>query len=426
MSKCVNILLISLFLNGCIEPFEAETKGFEGILVVDAKLTDELKQQKVNLSRARPFEVDSVIAERNALVKMTSSSGNSYAFQEVSPGLYESLDAFAASQGKSYQMEVVTADGNTFLSEEVTTPKPAEIQELRAERMLKDDGDEGIGIMLNSQNLASNNAFIRYEYEEDYKIIAPDWSPLEFDIVSDDLCDIVVGQDFGFVVELKPNENNNRVCYGHIESTDILLADSEKLTSNSVSDYRLRFVSKNNFTITHRYSILVKQVSLNQNAYSYYENLDSFSSNDDVFASIQPGFLEGNISAGDGISKVVGFFEVSSVRSERLFFNYTDFFPNENRPLYPINCTISSPALIPPGAHCSTAGGVSDGTLGSPLIDGIRAGLYVYYTENPITPERIEENEGRLGGLGPYFTKPKPCGDCTVLGSNIKPDFWVE
>ncbi|WP_138658087.1 DUF4249 domain-containing protein [Maribacter algarum] len=426
MNRFLNIVLIILFLQGCVETFEVETRGFEGLLVVDAKLTDELKRQKVNLSRARPFEVDSVIAERNATIRMTSGSGSSHAFQEVSPGLYESLEVFGASRGESYQMEIVTADGSTFLSEEVTTPNPSAIEDLHAGRTVKDDGDEGISIMLNSRGSVNGNSFLRYEYEEDYKIIAPDWSPWEFDIVDDDLCDIVVGQAFGFGVELKPNENNNRVCYGHRESTDIILADSENLIGNSVSDYRLRFISKNDFAITHRYSILVKQVSLNQNAYSYYENLDSFSSNDDVFTSIQPGFLEGNIRAADGISKVVGFFEVSSVRSQRLFFNYTDFFPNENGPPYPINCTISSPALIPPGAHCSTAGGISDGTLGSPLIDGIRAGLYVYYMENLITPERIAENEGRLGGLGPFWVKPKACGDCTELGSNIKPEFWIE
>ncbi len=420
MKKIIYIISFFAFLQGCVEPFVAETRGFEGILVVDAKLTDELKLQQIKLSRARPFEVDSVVSERNALVKITSNSGNSYAFQEVESGLYESLDVFGASQGESYQMEVVTVDGSTFLSEEVTTPNPSEIQELRAERMIKGDGDEGVGIMLNTQSLANGNTFLRYEYEEDYKIIAPDWSPFEFDIISDDPCSVL-----GLLVETTQNLNNNRVCYGHIASTDIILADSEQLTENDLSDYRVRFIDKNNYILTHRYSILVKQISLDQAAYAYYENLESFSNNEDVFTSVQPGFLEGNISANNSDDSVIGYFEVSSIRSERLFFDYDDFFANEALPEYPSGCATTAPALYPPGFHCQGIGGISDGTQGSPLIDGIRAGLYVYHDDFPITDQRIVDNGG-LAGLAPFLVKPKACGDCTELGSNVVPDFWIE
>ncbi|MEC8831737.1 MAG: DUF4249 domain-containing protein, partial [Bacteroidota bacterium] len=27
---------------------------------------------------------------------------------------------------------------------------------------------------------------------------------------------------------------------------------------------------------------------------------------------------------------------------------------------------------------------------------------------------------------GPYVFVPRICGDCTLLGSNVEPDFWVE
>ncbi|TMM57103.1 DUF4249 domain-containing protein [Maribacter algarum] len=423
MSRFLCIVLVFLFLQGCVETFEIETRGFEGVLVVDAKLTDELKRQKVNLSRARPFEVDSIIAERNATIRITSGSGSSYEFQEVSPGLYESLEVFGANQAERYQMEIVTADGSTFLSEEVTTPNPSEIKELHAERMIKGDGDEGIGIMLNTQSSANDNAYLRYEYEEDFKIIAPDWMPFDFDIISDDPC-----SDLGLLVETKPNLNNNRVCYGHTESNAILLANSELLSANTLTDYQVRFIGRENYAISHRYSILVKQISLDQGAYAYYQNLNSFSNNEDVYTSVQPGFLEGNISSTNTEASVIGYFEVSSVRSERLFFDYTDFFPNEELPPYPSGCVVSSPPLYPPGGAglvpCYLITQEDDG-IGSPLIDGIREGLFTYWDDFPITEERIKEHNG-VYGLGTFLVKPAVCGDCTVLGSNIKPDFWIE
>ncbi|WP_302847791.1 hypothetical protein [Polaribacter sp. KT25b] len=40
----------------------------------------------------------------------------------------------------------------------------------------------------------------------------------------------------------------------------------------------------------------------------------------------------------------------------------------------------------------------------------------MYYLDNSPTELRP----------GKYQLVPKKCGDCTVLGSNIKPTFWVD
>jgi len=419
MRSLILICVTSFFLQSCIEPFQAETQGFEGVLVIDAKLTDEFKYQIVRLSKARPFEKDSIVTEQNAFVKISDESGEDFDFIEIGLGVYQSVNPFGAEIGKSYRLQVVTDAGSSFSSDLVKTPQSSEIISVKAERQIKGDGDEGVSILVDTESSANADVFLRFEYDEDYKIIAPYWSPFEFDIISDDLC-----SPEGFVVETKVNTKNNRICYGHKESTDILLANSEQITTNDLSKFNVRFVSRDNFILSHRYSILVKQLSMSQAAFAYYEDLESFSDSEDVFTSVQPGFLEGNLSADDGVSKVIGFFEVSSVSSERIFFDYADFFQNDPLPEYPSGCNTGSPALIPPGAHCS--GTLSDGTEGSPLIDGIRAGIYTYFDDFPITQERIDANDGRTGGLGPYLTKPAECGDCTKLGSNIKPDFWIE
>lgn len=420
MRNLIFFILIVSFLQGCIDPFEVETRGFEGVLVVDAKLTDEAKRQRVLLSRARPFENDTIIPEKNAIVKISSASGMSYDFVEVGSGVYESVDSFGAITEELYELQIITVEGASFSSEPTKTPTPNDIVNVTAKRLTKGDGDEGIGILVDTENLTNNEAFLRFEYEEDFKVIAPFWSPFEFDIISDDLC-----SEIGLKVDIKPNRNNNRICYGHSTSTDILLANSEQLDSNDLSKFRVRFIDRDNYILSHRYSILVKQISLSGSAYAYYESLESFSSNEDVFTSVQPGFLEGNLKAGDGKTKVIGLFEVSSVRSERLFLDYDDFFDGETLPPYPSTCNTGSPALIPAGAYCH-GGVISAGTEGSPLIDGIRAGIYTYYGDYPITPERIAANDGEIAGLGPYWTKPAECGDCTKLGSNTKPEFWIE
>ncbi len=421
ISKILVFLSLGFCALSCIDPFDFETQSFEGVLVVDAKLSNEVKIQEIILSRARPFELDSMINERNAIVQVVGGNNTTYNFEEASPGVYRSTTIFGAAINQTYQLKITTIEGVSFVSEEIETPTANQIKKVNAERNVQDDGDEGVAILVDTEAGNDNSAFLRYEYEEDYKIIAPFWNPAEFDIIADQLC-----VPPGLVVEIKQNTQNNRICYGHTESTNIILANSDRQTTNDLSAFQVRFVSRSNFSISHRYSILVKQFSLNQSAYSYYERLASFSESEDVFSSIQPGFLEGNIISTNSNGRVLGYFEVSSVSKERIFFNYTDFFRNEALPPYPVNCEpVQNPPLVPAGAHC-TGDGISDGTQGSPLIDGIRAGLYVYHADNEITPEDIEANGGGIGGLGPFFTKFKPCGDCTVYGSNIKPEFWVE
>ncbi len=125
-----------------------------------------------------------------------------------------------------------------------------------------------------------------------------------------------------------------------------------------------------------------------------------------MFTEIQPGFIEGNIARIDNANeKVLGYFEVANVSQERIFFNYEDYFPGEELPPYAISCGFlgAPPTSTPAGT--------------SPLKDLIDSGFSVY----------VRNNNGEVAPpAGPYLTALRACGDCTVLGSNVVPDFWIE
>lgn len=127
-----------------------------------------------------------------------------------------------------------------------------------------------------------------------------------------------------------------------------------------------------------------------------------------MFSEIQTGFLESNISSENDNSKVLGYFQVSSVDSKRLYFNYVDVFPDEEPPPYFINCNfLGAPRLSVPN-------------VGSPLIDGIKSGLIKYVGENENSPPFGDDD------YAPFLTTPRVCGDCTALGSNVRPSFWED
>ncbi len=417
MKKITYIISICVLLLGCIESFEAETKGFEGVLVVDARLTDEEKQHQVLLSRARPFEQDSIASEQNATVSIKDGNGTTYDFQEVEAGRYVSISTFGAQQHTSYQLEITTANGNSYASELVFTPEKVPIDKVYVRHETNEANEDGVGIFVDSESNSSDISYLRYEYEETYKIIAPNYDPFEFEIIDDVACT----DGDAFEVGIKQRTEQQQICFASNASTAVIQTSTEALSENSLIKFPIRFIEQSDFIISHRYSILVRQHSQTLESFSYYEDLEAFSSSESVFTDTQAGFLAGNIaSVSDADEKVIGYFQLTSVSEQRMFFNYADVFPTAPLPEYPINCANeSNPRLIPRGYHCTDGNfGECDGNCTSPLIQAIKANLIVFSSE--------VEGDDFLAIVAPYYTKPRACGDCTVLGSNVEPDFWIE
>lgn len=406
MKKLIYIIvLVSVLATSCVEPFDitgevATGENIETFLVVEATLTNELKQQEVLLGRGRSFANDSIQpVTQNATVTVLDGNGTTFSFSELEPGRYVSDQSFQALPSTTYQLNITTGQNSSFTSELVFLPETASITEVYAERITNDMGVEGIAIYTDSEILQGTAPFLRYQYEETYKVIAPLWSP--FDMV-------VVDPNIPYTLDsfdLVPREQEERVCYGTQRSNRIIQALDLNRSGNEVSRNLVRFIPRDDFIISHRYSILVRQLVQTPDAYSYYRILEEQAGNESVFTEIQPGFIEGNMSNTNNPSeKVLGYFEVANASQERIFFNYEDFFPNEELPPYAIGCVfLSAPQFVTPG-----------GT--SPLKDAIDSGLFVY----------VRDNEGEVFDGGPYFTARRACGDCTVLGSNIVPEFWIE
>ncbi|NAS13065.1 DUF4249 domain-containing protein [Poritiphilus flavus] len=419
-------LLTGVFLGfqACVEPFEATTEQFENALVVDARLTDENRVQVIYLSRTFPFESEIAAAETNASVSLIDESGNRMEFLESEAGTYRSTGPMQLSVGTRYQLEIQTSDGMNYLSDPEELPSPVAIGDIQAIRRPDDLGEDGIAILVDAEGASGGTNFYRYEYEETFKIIAPDYNPFEWDEVDD----VFFADGDGYEVTVAPRTEEAQTCFGTQHSLDLILASTADLSTNELDDFEVRFLKSDNYTISHRYSILVKQYHQTAEANSYFTTLEDFSSSESVFTSTQPGFLGGNIRAVNTENALVlGYFELSSYSEKRFFFNYRDFYPDEDLPPYAINCApLGSPPLYPEGFHFTFIDGelVVDGTAGSPLISAIKAGLIDYVGDNPTYGEVIDEEGNR--DRAPFYTKSKACVDCRELGSNVVPDFWIE
>ncbi len=385
----VVLIALASVSNSCVEEFEFGTQNFEDILVVQARLTDELKNQEVILSRSFRLENEGPVPEVGATVSIIDDQQMTYQFTEVAEGQYISNDMFAAMTDRNYQLMITSQDGQSYTSRSVSLPQKVQIDDLYAERVINDDGVEGIGIFVDSFDATGNASFYRYEYEETYQILPPFWFDLDIEVISEEPPEIAVVS----------RTREERVCYKTDLSKNILLTTTNNLAESRVEKFMVNFVTPDEEILRGRYSILVKQFVQSLEAHEFYETLRDFSDSESLFSQIQPGFINGNVLSVDNPNEnVLGYFEVTSVSVKRIFVNREDLFPNSIRPEFSANCPFFFVSGSDPRA----------------VIDAVtRRGL------------KLVAVQGALD-FDTYTFTFRICSDCNVLGSNIRPDFWVD
>lgn len=396
--KKYSFLLFIVLLFGCTEPYLLQTSDFEEALVVEATLTNEFKKQQIKLSKTYRLEENGPDFIADAEIFIEDDMGNTYNFIEGDQ-VYESENEFQAVANRKYKLTIKTG-GKAYTStqETLTTVNPIQSVEVRDEMI---NGVRGAEIKVKAFDPTNSSKFYRYEFEETYKIIAPKTSQFIATVTPQPINNLII-------TPRGPEEI--RICYSTEKSNEILLQSTSNLSEDRIN-YTVRFIPVTNPIIMHRYSILVRQYIQNLEAFTYYSTLKKLSGDQSILSQNQPGFFSGNIKCESNINeKVVGFFDVSTVSSERIFFNFVDVFPNTNLPDYFFDCYENCLELDPfacPGAFDFCFGGEGcDGPRVRTYLNGVPQYLLYYSGPNPIN------------------LVPPPCGDCTTFSSNVVPTFW--
>jgi hypothetical protein len=386
--------LLCLLISSCTEQYALQTNTFENALVVEATITNELKKQEIKITRTYRLEETDPTIESGAIVTVTDNENNKYIFEQKD-STYVSQTEFQATPGKKYKLDITTKNGKSYHSTSETLTTINEIQSIDATvQTIK--GDRGVEINVNSYDPTGTSKYYRYEYEETYKIIVPKWND-----EMTRLAPLQPGEEHQGIMIL-PRTKETETCYTTKKEDYIILTSTNALNEDRVR-FPIRFISNQNYIITHRYSILVRQYIQTIEAYTFYKTLKEISGSESILSQNQPGFFYGNIKSSDNPNeKVIGFFEVSSVSSKRIFFNYADLFPKEPLPPYFTDCTEKV------YADCFNA--ADPACKGGALRSAIATNLLVLLANSGIT----------------YLMVPPPCGDCTSFSSNIIPSFWID
>lgn len=383
------VYLASLCLFSCTEPFALVTESFEDVLVVEATITDEMKYQEINVSRTYLLEDSIPVLESNANVNIEDSNQNTYNFIHIEGSLYRSTVPFQALEGVSYKLLITTNDGKRYESKQEVLPAKAEIENLYAE-LVDVNGETGVQVLVDSNENLGEAKYFRYKYEETYKIVAPLYSPFDAS---------VSGGITGGTINIVPKSQEEKICFSSNYSNKIILTSVNSLSENKVSRFPIRFIPTDASILRERYSILVTQYVQSVEANNFYNIFKELASDEGLLVDNQPGFIQGNIfSLQNSTEKVIGYFDISSVSSKRIYFNYADF--NISYPPYFYDCELLT----------------LDYDLTGPDVN-----------ERILLLQLLSGEYKFLTGNHPIYTIVNPeCGSCTTFSSNIKPEFWED
>lgn len=401
--------LCLFLLCGCVEDTSFETQSFENTLVIEAVITNELTNHVVLLSRTFNFTAENSNPETGATITV-EGDGTMFSFSEISEGRYLSQSPFAAMPGIEYVLNIRTRNGESYSSAPETLMTPNPIERFYPERETNNEGDPVLSFFIESAVAQQDPTYFRYSFESTYKIVAPLYSSKELIVTNPSFpaCD----------VELRDKLESTQVCFATQNSNEIFVGSSEGIATNVLDRQRLHSISTKDYIIAHRYSMLVKQHSITSDAHAFYESLKKFQENPSVFSQAQPGFVRGNIATNADVL-VMGYFEVSNISSERVYANFVDFFPDVTIPSQVFDCEIVAPVhfdsrSLPPQEDCASL-----------IPDYLREGTHVYFRGN--IDQQFFISNGAFAPLdGPYDLVPIACGDCTLFGENVVPDFWEE
>ena len=373
-------------LAGCTKPYNPKViAAANNYLVVEGTINTGGDSTMIKLSRTVNINSDSTTNPvLNAVVAIQDDQNQSYTLQSLNNGYYTSAVLNLGNTHK-YRLSITTSDGKIYLSDYVTPVASPAIDSIGY--VIKSNG---VQIYLNTHDPNNNTHYYHWDYVETWQFN----SKYESQYISD-----------GTQINYRTPAQDIYECYGNSISNNILLGSSAKLSQDIIYQAPITFLPSTSEKIEQRYSILVKQTALSQDAYNYFQLLKQNTEDLGSIFDAQPSQLTGNIHCTtDAALPVIGYISAGTLQQKRIYINNIQL-PNTWTPDYPYECSIDTAYFVnprPPGNN--------------------QVQQYLV----PLPNNNIPTSQLFLGGpvAAGYLYTDVDCADCTVRGTVIKPGFW--
>lgn len=372
------VLALWLLCGSCVEPFQPEIRETQESVVISGAITDQPGIHQVTVSVSTPYNNPSYMPLSGCVVRVEDDHGNLAVYQETRPGVYEAdLDASFLILHRSYSLLVNTPDGRDYRSGYDSLLACPPIDTLYFDVKSQGTSDPDLtyyGLQFYSELTGSEgySRNFRWKLEETWEYNSAARANL-----------VWYG---GQVIPVLADTINT--CYMTEPVTGLFSASTRYLSENSLKRNKLNYVSNESPRLKLKYSLLVTQQSLTDEAYGFWDRMKSQSGEGGGLYETQPASTVGNIyNVEDPDEKVLGCFYATQLVKKRLTVT-SDF------------------EFGVPGYTCELDTASSLGELGS---------YYPYYLYS-LDP---------LGVGPPYLNGPSYCFLCELKGGTTeKPDYW--
>ncbi len=376
IKKYFILFTLLILLQSCIEEFNPEVDKYDKILVVEGLISNEPGPYIVKLSLSTFVNEPEIVPLEGATVQIIDGNGLSETLSENKSGIYTtSSGGIQGEIGNKYKVIINTGEGINYESEFSKLLEPVGITSLNASEETEintETNEEEIGykFYVDTENMKNDSsgllwrAFETYEYHADQMIY----------FIYKDSTEQIFNPDSIYHC-WRTNSINQIYAY-------------EGGTSKGITGYPLNFVSSETKKLNSKYSLLLKQYTINEIESSYWADLQDLNSEAGGLYTQQPYQIKGNVKNTSNIDDpVLGYFTVASVNEHRIF---VDQIIGGNNVSY---CEIDY------------------GLYADIMANGSRLTHYITIGD-----------DGELA-----VVKLRRCFDCTVKGgSNIKPEFWID
>jgi hypothetical protein len=399
------LLLIVAF--GCKRPYQPNVKDTgTSYLVVEGTInsantsTDSTYiklSRTINLSAAEK----SIKPETRAVVSVEDGQGYTFALQELSGGRYVA-GPLGLIDSKKYRLRVKTSDGKIYLSDLepiIYTPPIDSV----GYKILDNGIQYGLQIYANTHNPADNTRYYRWDFSEAWKFHAAYLSNFMLS---------------GGKIVRRPEDKQAYYCYASAVSNYVTLASSAKLTKDVIYQAPITEIPATSEKISMRYSILLKQYGLTQDAFKFWELIKKNTEQIGSIFDAQPSQINGNIHCTTNAAEIVfGYVSITNIQTKRVYIdrlNLPPFFPAGIQ----ANCAIDTALFV-------------DLRFGLTALNTVKQWIIDEQKLVPVDSANFllinDIDKTKPAKLYPGYTgAPLGCVDCTVRGVLKKPSFWED
>jgi len=331
LNKIIYIACL-VILTSCVDRFIPETTGYDKVLFIECLLSDSPDLNPlIHISLSAPVVTEEggkltykPVGFRGARATVLCSDGIRYEFHETNAGTYSPDKNLNIEYGKSYKLIVSDGDNNyeSDYQQLRTSPQMDDISFKPVFQKRREDAEviEGYRFYVSTHDSLQNESFYRWSMDATFRYEAPYSATHVWD-----------GR-----TTIPASNRLIRTCWKSKNIPGTYIAKTTGLAENRIIESPLNFESQYGDELTIRYSLNVRQLSISESAYTFWENLKKLVSETGSLYETQPFRIEGNIHCiSDPSVYVAGIFEVAGVSEMRTFVNKPTEFP-----VIPLECIL--------------------------------------------------------------------------------------